>query len=95
MNPTNPSSVDATPELLSMARRIVKAHYPEMPDDYSGRRVQIALAAIIETTEAAAKLAGWAHMVPPDGGSPTAEETQLAVSIASSLRAGDHLKVRP
>lgn len=43
--------------MKAMARRIVKAHYPEMPADYRGRRYQIALAAIIETQERCAALA--------------------------------------
>ena len=44
-----------------------------------------------DCSEQAAKFAGWAHMVPPDGGSPTEEESNLAASIASDIRAGLHL----
>lgn len=57
--------------------------------------MHIALRAIQMTTELAAKMAEWAHMVPPDGGSPTAEESDLAASIASALRKNDHLKGQP
>ncbi len=42
---------------IERALAIVKAHYPEMPASYRGRRYQIALAAIIETQEACAKIA--------------------------------------
>ncbi|OWQ97976.1 hypothetical protein CDQ91_10170 [Sphingopyxis witflariensis] len=51
---------------------------------------QAALAAIIETQEADAKLAEWAHMVPPDGGTPTPEECALAETIATAIRDGLH-----
>lgn len=51
-----------------------------------------ALAAIQQTTERAAKLAAWAHMGPPDGGSPSDDEVRLADTIATALRAGEHLK---
>lgn len=70
---------------LEMALAIVKRFYPEMPADYRGRRVQIALSAIEECTERAAKLAeyrgpwGDAH---PYGGD----------HVAELIRAGDHLK---
>lgn len=50
MTPTE--AKEATAAQMEMARRIVKAHYPEMPADYRGRRYLIALDAIIETTEA-------------------------------------------
>jgi hypothetical protein len=40
-----------TAEQLRLAREIVRKHYPEMTDDYSGRRVSIVLDAI-QATEA-------------------------------------------
>lgn len=42
------------PEVIAMARRIVKSDYPEMPANCTGRRLQIAIAAIQQTTAAAA-----------------------------------------
>lgn len=36
---------------MKLAREIVRKHYPEMPNDYSGRRVSIVLDAI-QATEA-------------------------------------------
>ncbi len=40
-----------------------------------------------ETLEAAAKVASWAHMVPPDGGSPTEDECRVAERAAAAIRA--------
>jgi hypothetical protein len=37
--------------------------------------------------EEAAKVAEWAHMVPPDGGSPTEEEKAVADEAARRIRA--------
>lgn len=45
---------DPTPEQLVM--ELVRRFYPEVKPGYRGRRYQIALAAIIETSEMAAKL---------------------------------------
>lgn len=39
------------PEALRLARSIVKEHYPEMKDSYTGRRLQIAIAAIERTKD--------------------------------------------
>lgn len=39
---------------MKLAREIVRKHYPEMPNDYSGRRVSIVLDAI-QATEARAQ----------------------------------------
>lgn len=77
------SKADAT----QLALKIVKAHYPEMPADYRGRRYQIALAAIIETTEAAAKMAetlfdkGGCHAMYKNAGH------QVAAAIRTDLKA--------
>ena len=40
-----------------------------------------------EALEEAAKLASWAHMVPPDGGSPTEDECRVAETAAAGIRA--------
>lgn len=40
-----------------------------------------------EAIEEAAKVAEWAAMVPPDGGSPTEEETAVANEAAIRIRA--------
>lgn len=58
-------------------------------DDFC-EEVQAALAAILETQRRDAELAAWAHMVPPDGGSPTPEECALAETIATAIRTGNH-----
>lgn len=47
------------PEVLRLAREIVKAHYPEMRSSYSGRRLQIAIAAIERTTSRAVNYAAY------------------------------------
>jgi hypothetical protein len=39
-----------------------------------------------ETLEEAAKVAEWAHMVPPDGGSPTEEECRVAQAAGANIR---------
>lgn len=77
---------------LVMARRIAESligpnnrgHYLFDPC------VKAALAAILETQRRDAELAAWAHMVPPDGGSPTPEECALAETIATAIRTGNH-----
>ena len=76
---TPPMSSDTRGEALEeRALAIVKAHYPEMPANYRGRRYQIALAAIIETTEAAALFCrGWLSSAP---------------SAAKPIRDFEHLK---
>ena len=51
---------------------------------------KIALAAILETQRRDAEMAAWAHMVPPDGGSPTPEECALAETIATAIRTCNH-----
>lgn len=88
--------MEVTEDMKRMARRIWAS---QCVGDVSGvlngylddaQPMKLVLAAIMETSELAAKYAGWAHMVPPDGGSPTAEETQLAASIASGIRSGEH-----
>jgi len=76
---------------LQMARRVADSKWTIGSTEWIAAR-NAALAAIEECTDRAAKLAEWAHMVPPDGGSPTDEEVALAALIASSLRSGDHLK---
>ena len=58
-------------------------------DDFC-EEVQAALAAILETQRRDAELAEWAHLVPPDGGSPTEDEARLAASIATAIRTGNH-----
>lgn len=96
---------DATEGQLRLARKCAAKYWQtgDPGDEATASRIlsgewddqaytQAALRAIQETTDRAAKMAGWAHMVPPDGGSPTAEETQLAASIASGLRSFAHLK---
>jgi hypothetical protein len=40
-----------------------------------------------EIIEECAKVAEWAHMVPPDGGSPTEEERAVAEAAARNIRA--------
>lgn len=42
---------------MAFARKIVKQFYPEMRDDYSGRRVQIVLAALATRPDHVEKLA--------------------------------------
>ena len=39
--------------------------------------------------EAAAEVASWAHMVPPDGGSPTEDECAVAIAATEAIRALD------
>lgn len=77
----------ATAEQIAMAERIVRAHYPEMRAGYRGRRFQIALAAIIETTERAAKLADKWLASDYDESANT-----MASNISNDLRDGLHLK---
>lgn len=70
--------------------RVMKANRylgGSLDDDH---HMAIALAAIAETQACDAKLAEWAHLVPPDGGSPTEDEARLAASIASGIRSGEH-----
>lgn len=43
--------------------------------------------------EAAAKVAAWAHMVPPDGGSPSEAEKDVADNAAAAIRALDPAKI--
>lgn len=71
------------PELIAMALKIVKAHYPEMPADYRGRRYQIALAAIIETQERDAVLAG--NFITTGMGKGSVRH-----AIAAAIRSGKH-----
>lgn len=87
--------------MKAMAERIANETIPEDSDAYATHEERMAdwyvardaaLAAITAVTERAAKLAEWAHMVPPDGGSPTEEEARLAATIATALRNFDHLK---
>lgn len=40
-----------------------------------------------DALEEAAKVAEWAHMVPPDGGSPTEDERRVADAAAAAIRA--------
>lgn len=40
-----------------------------------------------EALEDAARVAEYAHMVPPDGGSPTKEEADVAINAAAAIRA--------
>ena len=83
------------PELRAMALKIVKAHYPEMPADYRGRRYQIALAAIIETQERDAALAEDHVLTRPDDDHQLGQ-TEAAQSIAAAIRSGQHYgKDRP
>lgn len=63
---------------------------PQFDDNAHG--VKIALAAIIETREACARIADWGHMVPPDGGSPTDDERIVAESIAAAIRSGQQFR---
>lgn len=90
---------------LQMAQAIVKRLYPEMPANYRGRRVQIALAAIEECTERAAKLASaYAAACTPNvtiGDDDSIyltdhEEGQkhAATVIAAKIRHADHLKAQ-
>lgn len=39
-----------------------------------------------QALEEAAKVAEWAHMVPPDGGSPSAAEYEVAKNAAAAIR---------
>lgn len=39
-----------------------------------------------DALEEAAKVAEWAHMVPPDGGSPTEDEHAVAKAAAQAIR---------
>lgn len=80
-----------TPEMTRLAEQIAIREGQITPKAYA-RAKRVALAAIIETTERAAKLAAWAHMVPPDGGSPTEEESALADRTATAIRNGEHLR---
>lgn len=48
---------------------------------------QIAAEARRQALEEAATVAAWAHMVPPDGGSPTEDECRVAEAAADSIRA--------
>ena len=43
--------------------------------------------AVAKEREACAKIAEWGHMVPPDGGSPTEAEYEVARNIAALIRA--------
>ena len=53
-------------EALTRARAIVKQFYPEMPANYSGRRVQIAIAAEAAAYARAAEVArGWKSSLRP------------------------------
>lgn len=85
------------------ARDIIKqAFETEFDDAYSGDAFADKCVAILheegysilapgemdrETLEAAARVAAWAHMVPPDGGSPSEEERQVAECAAAAIRA--------
>jgi hypothetical protein len=72
---------------------------PDMPDaelrlhmgELTANELRVARAAIRwaqgDALEAAARIAEWAHMVPPDGGSPTAEEEAVANHVAERIRA--------
>lgn len=90
---------DATPEQMDLARKIVAQHYFNIRDpDYAGwvlkgakdgaTHIQIALAAIIETTERAAKL------VEEFGESRSIQlaSTSIRAEITKVLRNGEHLK---
>lgn len=73
-----------TPEMMAMAKSIVKEFYPEMRSDYEGRRVKIALAAITAVTERAAALA--------DNWNAGRLDRVTEASVAEALRNFDHLK---
>lgn len=86
-------------EVKAMARRVADETIPEDSDAYDTHEARMAdwyvareaaLAAILETQRRDAELAAWAHMVPPDGGSPTPEECALAETIATAIRTGTH-----
>lgn len=91
---------EANEAMKAMARRIVKTHYPEMRADYRGRRYQIALAAIIETQEACAKVAdkyeaqendrAWDKRQAGRDDNFNCARASAAVNIAAGIRAGAH-----
>lgn len=71
--------------LEERALAIVKAHYPEMPDSYRGRRYQIALAAIIATQEWAASVAESMFA----GREWESARTNAGIIIGGYIRAGE------
>lgn len=84
-----------TPEMIALARRVadeacepIRAPRHSSPWEAAYRAT---LAMALEITERAAKMVEWAHMVPPDGGSPTPEECDLVQSIATALRRFEHV----
>ncbi|MBD3732815.1 MAG: hypothetical protein IE934_08875 [Sphingopyxis sp.] len=81
-------------EVKAMARRIADAAVENHGAAKGTHTWEIAreaaIAAILETQRRDAELAAWAHMVPPDGGSPTPEECALAETIATAIRTGNH-----
>lgn len=93
-----PSMADTpTPEKVAMARRIAASQYPPsigeavlagFGDDHLG--VRTALAAIIETTEAAAKLA-WTTKAYDDGLQIASGCNTTGQRIATALRNFEHL----
>lgn len=78
------------PKVLALADQIANECNPTL-HRASGDLQEVAIAAIERVTTLGAKFAGWAHMVPPDGGSRTDEETQLAAHIEASFTRFDHL----
>lgn len=86
-----PPVTTPTAEELALARKIVKQFYPEMPDSYSGRRLQIALSAIQQTTELAAKLVE----NPDRSGREWVKDSlwgNISTDLSDALRRNGHLK---
>ncbi len=57
------------------------------PADAMAALDEVVRVAVEKEREACAKIAEWAHMVPPDGGSPTEDERAVAEAAAAAIRA--------
>lgn len=91
---------EATPEQIAMARRIVADLYPSSPGERAlvldgswdrAPNIRAAIAAIIETTELAYRLAA-DHVDQCDDTAVGRARNATARDIYEALRSGDHLK---
>ena len=57
-------------------------------EPYASAAISAGYSRTADTLERAARIADTAHLVPPDGGSPTEAECNLARDIAAAIRAG-------
>jgi hypothetical protein len=57
-----------------------------LPGASRGYATEAIRGALMDALEAAAKIADTGMLVPPDGGSPTADEVRVAKNIAAGIR---------